>query len=175
MPEIPAAFCVRPADESDVPAMLGLARRLAQSEGATGFVATEDAWRRDGFGPARRFAAVVAEADGQSIGMITVTEFYSTGLARSALFIIDFFVDEEWRGKGVGKALLAQVAALAVVAGAPAVQIGVQGTNPARRLYEKVGFVPLRDFAILALMGPQVRALAEPALAGQWHRNDATS
>jgi GNAT superfamily N-acetyltransferase len=157
-----AGFRVRPAEIADVPAMLLLAKALAQSEGTLGaFTATEEDWRRDGFGPVRRFSAFLAEGAEGVVGMVTYTELYSTGLARSALYIIDFFVAAAHRRHGLGRKLLAHVAAAAKARGAVAVELGVQAHNPADKFYRRMGFRRVMSFMTIALTDPALSAQAK--------------
>lgn len=150
-----AAFRVRPAEIADVPVMLRLAKELAQSEGTIGaFTASEEDWRRDGFGPARRFSAFLGESAAGVVGMVTYAELYSTGLARPAFHIIDLFVAPSHRRHGLGRRLLAHVAAAAKARGAVAVELAVRAQNPADKFYRRIGFRRVMSFMTIALTDP---------------------
>src|SRR5262249_14212560 len=78
------------------------------------------------------------------------------------LFALDsIFVTPEHRGRGIGKALLAGAAAEALRRGAPCIELTVRAQNPARRLYERVGFEPVRGAMIYVLAGNALTALAQ--------------
>jgi len=89
-------------------------RELAEFEHELEWVTiTEEDLAQDGFGDNPKFRAWIAEWDGQAAGYALVFGYYSTWAGR-ALFLEDLFVRESFRGRGVGKALLAAVARIAV-------------------------------------------------------------
>ena len=149
-----AGFSVRPATPADVPALLRLKRQLAILENAE-FVlrASPQDWLRDGFGPHARFTAFVAEHAGAVIGMVTASERYYTSWAGCTLYIQDIYVEPDWRGCGMGAALLGCVAALAIEHGSPLVELTVREDNPARGLYRGLGFhqIECANYAIAGL------------------------
>src|ERR1700737_4604831 len=109
---------IRPATRDDVPVLLSLIRELAAYEEKTHkAVVTESDLLRDGFGPQQKFRALIAEWNGEPVGYASFFYFYSTFQGRAALFLEDLFVLDKFRGNGIGKALLAAVAKLAVKEG----------------------------------------------------------
>lgn len=137
----PKSIHVRPATPADVPAILGMKRKLQAAHG-TEFAlrATADDWLRDGFGPNARFTAFVAEYDLILAGMITCSERYYTGWAGSTLYIQDMFVEADLRRRGIGKMLLARAAFHALDRKCPVIELTVRKDNPVRRLYRHLGF-----------------------------------
>jgi GNAT superfamily N-acetyltransferase len=106
---------IRAATAHDVPAILAFVRALAEYERAPDAVtATEADLLRDGFGPNPYFQCLIAELDGQRAGYAFYFFDYSTWLGRPGLYLEDIFVHPQFRGRGVGKALLQRVAAIAV-------------------------------------------------------------
>jgi GNAT superfamily N-acetyltransferase len=106
---------IRIATAHDVPVILAFIRALAEYERAPDAVtATEADLLRDGFGPNPYFQCLIADLDGQPAGFAFYFFDYSTWLGRPGLYLEDIFVHPEFRGKGVGKALLQRVAAIAV-------------------------------------------------------------
>jgi GNAT superfamily N-acetyltransferase len=89
-------------------------RELAEFEGWVDYVTirAEDL-ARDGFGEHQRFRALIAESDGQPAGYALFFAYYSTWTG-PGLFLEDLFVREPFRRCGIGKALLAAVARIAV-------------------------------------------------------------
>jgi ribosomal protein S18 acetylase RimI-like enzyme len=158
-----AAYRVRPATPADVPALLRLKRQLAILENAE-FVlrATPQDWLRDGFGSGARFTAFVAEHDGAVVGMVTASERYYTSWAGCTLYIQDIYVEPDWRGRGIGAALLGCVAMLALERGMPLVELTVREDNPARRLYGRLGFHQV-ECANYVIAGPALANLAGAA------------
>jgi ribosomal protein S18 acetylase RimI-like enzyme len=160
-----AAFSVRPAAPADVPALLRLKRELAILENAQSVLrASAQDWRRDGFGPQARFTAFVAEHAGKVVGMVTASERYYTSWAACTLYIQDIYVEPDWRGRGIGAALLGCVAALALERGSPLVELTVREDNPARGLYGRLGFHQVQC-ANYVIAGPELAKLAAPVRA----------
>jgi len=105
---------IRPATVQDVPLLRAMIRELAEYEHELELVTiSEEDLSRDGFGKDPRFRALIAEWDGQPAGYALVFGYYSTWVGRG-LFLEDLFVRESFRGRGIGKALLASVARMAV-------------------------------------------------------------
>jgi GNAT superfamily N-acetyltransferase len=99
----------QPAD-AEVLATLGRALNVQQGDPSTYF--TAEAVRRDGFGEAPKFEAWVAEVNGQIVGYtLVVPAAYETGYAKAGVYVQDVFVAPEARQHGVGRALMAAVAA----------------------------------------------------------------
>jgi GNAT superfamily N-acetyltransferase len=150
------------ATPDDVPALYLLKWQMALAEGsAHALRASETDWRRDMCGPQPRFVAVVAEQDGTLIGMAILVERYSPAWVGPLLAIDAVFVTPAHRRRGLGKALLARAAAEALGRGVPFVELMVRTQNPARRLYERVGFEPVRGAMTYVLAGEALAVLAQ--------------
>src|SRR5690348_16318943 len=99
----------------DIPLILSLIRELAEYERAPNAVAcTEEDLHRDGFGPSPKFHVIIAEWNGEPAGMAFYFYNYSTWQGRHGIFIEDFFVRPRFRGKGVGRSLMANLAQTAI-------------------------------------------------------------
>jgi GNAT superfamily N-acetyltransferase len=105
-------YSIRPATIQDAPAITAMIHEFAEFEHLETSVLQEDI-ERDGFGPSPKFRALVAEWNGQPAGYAIFFEFYSSFQGRAGLFLDDLFVRPQYRQQGIGKALLADVAALA--------------------------------------------------------------
>jgi GNAT superfamily N-acetyltransferase len=157
----PPVLSVRAAAPADIPALLGMKWQLAILEKAEfAMRATEHDWLRDGFGAAARFQAYVAEQDAGIIGMATASERYYTGWAGFSLYLQDIYVAPAHRQHGVASALLARVAACAVERGCLFVELTVRDDNPARKLYRRTGFVPVKHSFAYVLGGSALTDLA---------------
>jgi GNAT superfamily N-acetyltransferase len=168
-----ASFRVRAAEPADVQALMRLKRLLAQAEDSLHAVrASEADWLRDGFGPNAGFCAFVAQDEaGAIIGMATCSQRTITGWNGPVIFLQDLFVEPLHRRRGIARALMARVAALAREVGSPIVELTVRADNPAQRFYLSNGFQPLPQCLTYLLAGPALEALAEQdkatlALAG---------
>jgi ribosomal protein S18 acetylase RimI-like enzyme len=153
---------IRFARPDDVPAIYLLKWQMALAEGvAQTLRASEADWRRAAFGPQPQFFAIVAETEGAVVGMATVVERYSPPWGGPLCVIDDVFVAPAHRGRGIGKALLARAAAEALRRGVPFVELMVRVENPARRLYERIGFERIRGAATYVLAGNALLTLAD--------------
>jgi GNAT superfamily N-acetyltransferase len=152
---------IRPATAADIPLMYLLVRGLAEYEREPDSVKiTEEQLLRDGFGPNHYYDCLIAEEDGQPAGFALYFPIYSTWQGPS-LHLEDLFVLPEFRGKGIGKALLNQVAANAVKRGCARVQWDVLNWNqPAIDFYHSIGAVMMHDWRGMRLTGDALRALA---------------
>lgn len=83
---------------------------------------------------------VIAEIDGLAVGVANCFTAYSTFRAKPLVNVHDLCVHHDWRGRGVGRALLDAVAEEAASRGCCKVTLEVRDDNPARRLYERAGF-----------------------------------
>ena len=106
---------IRRAEANDVALILNFIRALAEYEHLSqAMVATEQDLLRDGFGAEPKFRCVIAEWDQAPVGFALYFYNYSTFQGRPGIFLEDLFVNPEFRGKGIGKALLLHLAQLAV-------------------------------------------------------------
>src|SRR5271154_6288872 len=106
---------IRPATADDCGLILGFIRELALYEKAPGaVVATADQLREHGFGDNPQFEALIAELDGEPVGMALFHTRFSTWLGQPTLYLEDIFVSEAARDHGVGRRLMARLATIAL-------------------------------------------------------------
>ena len=154
---------IRPATREDVPVILQLIRDLATYERATeAAVAKPEDLLRDGFGPEPKFRVVIAEWDGQPAGFALFFFNYSTWQGRPGLFLEDLFVRPEFRGKGVGRALLVHLAQIAVRENCGRFVWQVLDWNtPAIEFYKSLGAKVLDDWLTMRVEGEALEKLVE--------------
>ncbi len=156
---------LRPATPADVPQILAFIRDLAEYEREPDAVhATEADLLRDGFGSTRRFDCLVAELNQSgatlAVGFALYFHNYSTWRGHAGIHIEDLYVRPEHRGKGIGKALLTRVAAIAVAEGCTRLQWDVLEWNTsAIGFYEQMGAQMLTEWRTMRVTGPQLDAL----------------
>ena len=86
---------------------------------------------------------------------------YSTWLGRHGIYLEDLYVAPDCRGRGYGRALLAELARICVEHGYGRLEWSVLDWNsPARRFYESLGSVVMDEWTVHRLTGPALRALA---------------
>jgi GNAT superfamily N-acetyltransferase len=157
---------IRPATAADVPLILDLIRALAEYEREPDAVKTTEAdLMRDGFGERPCFECLIAESgSGEPAGFALYFYNYSTWRGRAGIHLEDLFVLPHFRGQGIGKALLARVAARAVEKGCVRLQWDVLTWNQtAIDFYQSLGARILDDWHIMRVNDQAIQALAELA------------
>jgi GNAT superfamily N-acetyltransferase len=156
---------IRPATIHDAALLRTMIRELAEFEHELELVTiTEEELARDGFGQNPRFRAWIADWDGQPAGYALVFGYYSTWAGRG-LFLEDLFVRESFRGRGIGKALLAAVARVAVEEHCYGIHWEVLDWNEkAIELYKVLGAEFRDQWRPVLLTGEALHRLAEKAL-----------
>jgi GNAT superfamily N-acetyltransferase len=159
---MPTSLNLRPATPDDVPQILAFIRDLATYEREPDAVlATEADLLRDGFGETKRFHCIIAEADTQAAGFALYFYSYSTWEGRPGIYVEDLYVCPEHRGKGIGKALLTRVAAIAVAEGCPRLEWSVLDWNqPSIDFYHSLGAVMKSEWKGMRVSGTALFSLA---------------
>ena len=103
------------AQETDTPLILQFIRELADYEHLLDQVVADEATLRDQLFEKRRAEVLFALEDGAEVGFALFFHNFSTFLGRAGLYLEDLYVRPEHRGKGYGKALFRQLAAIAAV------------------------------------------------------------
>jgi GNAT superfamily N-acetyltransferase len=159
---------LRFAAPDDVALLLQLIRELAAYEREPGaVVATEGDLYRYGFGPERRFEALLAFVDGEPAGFALFYPDFSTWLGRPGLYLEDLYVREWARGRGVGRRLMARLAALAIERDWPALHFNVLDWNPARGFYRRLSIDARDEWQPYGADGDVLRSLAAQDLEDQ--------
>ena len=157
------AFALWDATETDLPHIIRLVRGLAEYERLSHrMVATEDDFRRIMFGPKPLAYAVLAEADGQPVGIALWFWTVSTFAAKPGIYLEDLFVEPSHRGMGVGLALLRRLANIARANDCIALEWNVLNWNqPAIDFYERIGARPVKDWTVYRMEPGAIAALAQ--------------
>lgn len=110
----------------------------------------------------RALEAVLAEIDGEVVGMATFFQTYSTFAAKRGLYLEDIYVVAEHRHKGVGTAILRHVVRLARERGYGRVEwTTLLWNTPAIEFYETLGATPNDAWTTYRLSGEWMERLAE--------------
>ncbi len=135
-----SAIRIRFAAADDVELLLEFIHELAVYEKMPNAVqASEAELLRYGFGPERRFEAIIAFLDDRPAGFALFFADFSTWRGRPGLYLEDIFVREWARRHGVGRQLMARLAAIAVERDWGALRFLVLDWNPARGFYHRLG------------------------------------
>ena len=179
------SFTLRPATRADLPAIVGLIRELAVYEKLEYLVVcTPESIAPHLFGPRPAAEVVVAEVPAEValevsaempaevpaadtpvvVGFALYFTNFSTFLGRPGLYLEDLYVKPAQRGRGIGKALLAHLGALAVERGCGRFEWSVLDWNePAIRFYERMGATLLPDWRICRVTGGALAAFERRA------------
>ncbi len=157
-------YSIRRAERGDTPELLAMIRELAAYERlADEVVGDTDRLERSLFelGAAE---ALIAEVEGEAVGYAIYFSTFSTFLCLPGIWCEDIFVRPPWRGDGIGKALLATVAAVAAERGYERLDWVVLGWNqPAIEFYEGLGATQLSDWQTMRLDGERLRRVVAEA------------
>ncbi len=155
---------IRPATVHDAALLWSMIHELAEYERELDQVTIrKEDLVRDGFGENPRFRAFIAEWDGQTAGYALFWGYYSTWAGRG-MFLEDLFVREAFRGRGIGKALLAGVARVAVDEHCYGIHWEVLDWNEkAIELYKNLGATFRDQWRPVLLTDEPLRRLAEKA------------
>jgi GNAT superfamily N-acetyltransferase len=154
---------VRPASKEDVPLVFELICELADYERLRHAVrATIDDVREALFGSRPCCEAVVAAVDGADVAFALFFHNFSTFAGRPGLYLEDVYVRPAARGRGVGRALLAHLAGLAVERNCARMEWAALDWNePAIRFYEGLGAEKLDDWRLFRLSGEALQRAAD--------------
>jgi GNAT superfamily N-acetyltransferase len=155
-------IAIRPARPADVPRILELIRELADYERSLDQVtATAEDLRDALFAAQPAVFGHVAEADGDVVGFALWFLNFSTWLGRHGIYLEDLYVTPAMRGRGVGTALLAELAATCVRRGYGRLEWWVLDWNaPAIGLYRSIGAEPMSEWTVQRLTGTALSRLA---------------
>lgn len=153
---------IRNAVEADVPLILEFIRALAEYERlADEVAATEADIRAALFGPRPYAEVMIASFDHVPAGFALFFHNFSTFVGKPGLYLEDLFVKPEFRGHGLGFALLRHLAQIAIERDCGRVEWAVLDWNePSIRFYQKIGAIPKDEWTIFRLTGDAISALA---------------
>lgn len=161
MKAVPGFQIVR-ATVGDVPVILSFIRQLAEYEKLSDAVtATEEVLRETLFGPRAVAEVLIGRLDTSPVGFALFFHNFSTFLGRPGIYLEDLFVIPEMRGRGFGRALLAELARLAVERECGRLEWSVLDWNePAIRFYKNLGAVPMDEWTTFRVTGDNLKRLA---------------
>jgi len=157
---------IRPATPADVPTILHFIRELALFEREPdAVIATEEGLLRDGWGPTPRYTCLIADwtenGTTQPAGFALYFTSYSTWLGHHGIRLEDLYVTPEHRKKGIGRALLAKLARIALDEGCGRLEWDVLDWNVnAIAVYQRIGANIQTEWRIMRLAGDALHQLA---------------
>ncbi len=155
----------RPATPADLPLIAELIRALAEYEKLAHEVRFDEALLLDKLFGTRPYAEViVGEVDGTAQGFALFFHNFSTFEGRPGVYLEDLFVRPAARGSGLGKALLAELARIAVERDCARLEWSVLDWNePAIGFYKALGAKPMDEWTVFRVDGTALQTLATGA------------
>lgn len=157
---------VRPATPGDARLIVEFIRELAAYEKlAHECRADEDSIRRhlfgEGFGRGPVAECLIGEVDGRAEGFALFFTNFSTFLCRPGVYLEDLYVRPAAQGRGLGLALLRELARLALERGCGRVEWSVLDWNrPAIEFYRRAGARPMEEWTVFRLAGAALTEFA---------------
>jgi GNAT superfamily N-acetyltransferase len=160
--ESPKGYVIRSVTPDDMDVLANLVHELAVYEKLEQHAqATPDDFRRHLFGPRPAAEAALAEVSGEPVGFALWFTTFSTFRGQPGIYLEDLFVRPQYRGKGIGKALLAHLARLAIERGGGWMGWSVLNWNePSIGFYDALGAWPMKEWTTYRLDGEPLRRLA---------------
>ena len=156
------SFQIRAATKADVPVILSFIKKLADYERLSHeVVATEKLLIETLFGRRRTAEVALGYFKREPVGFVLFFHNFSTFLGRPGIYIEDLFVDEAFRRRGFGGALLRHVAKLAKQRNCGRLEWSVLDWNePAINFYRKLGALPMSEWTVFRVTGEDLTKLA---------------
>ncbi len=154
---------LRKAERQDASLVHAFVRELADYEQLTHeVVATEADIAEALFGPQPKVFCDIAEWEGAPAGFALWFYNFSTFRGRCGVYLEDLYVRPEQRGRGIGKALLANLARRCAAEGLARLEWAVLDWNaPSIAFYERLGARPMDQWTVYRLTGPALQALGK--------------
>lgn len=156
---------IRPATPDDLLLIAELIRALAEYEKLAHEVRFDETTLAIKlFGPRPYAEVIIGEIDGVAQGFALFFHNFSTFEGRPGIYLEDLFVRPDARGSGLGKALLAELARLAVERDCARLEWSVLDWNePSIGFYKALGAKPMDEWTVFRVDGDALDALAKAA------------
>ncbi|MEM9283575.1 MAG: GNAT family N-acetyltransferase [Verrucomicrobiota bacterium] len=158
------------AEARDLSTILELVHLKAAFDGFPDSVtATKESLENGLFSDSPEAQVLLAESEGEVIGMASFHSHYSTFIAKPGIWLDDLFVREEQRGRGAGEALMIRLAQICRDMGGSRIEWSTAARNALGiKFYERIGSVVFEGSRLTRLEGVALEQLA--ALPGAERR-----
>ena len=152
----------RKAGRKDVALILEFIRELADYEKMLDEVVATPELLEKWIFDERKAEVIFALEDGKEVGFALFFHNFSTFLGRAGIYLEDLYVRTEYRGKGYGKALLKELARIAVERGCGRLEWWCLDWNkPSIDFYLSLGAEPMKDWTVYRIAGETLQKLAK--------------
>ena len=155
-------FRFRYATEEDAGLILEFIQNLAEYENMSDDVIATEEILREWIFEKKKAEVIFALEDDREVGFALFFHNFSTFLGRAGLYLEDLFVRQEYRGRGYGKGLLKQLAAIAVERGCGRLEWSCLDWNkPSIDFYLSLGATPMDEWTVYRIAGDGLKEFAE--------------
>jgi len=152
---------LRFAIEEDVSTILDFIKKLAEYENMEDQVVATESILKEWLFEKKKAEVILAEVEGVTVGVALFFHNFSTFLGRAGIYLEDLFVLPSERGKGYGKALLAELAKITIERGCGRLEWACLDWNkPSINFYLSLSAKPMDDWTIYRLAGQDLYRLA---------------
>lgn len=150
------------AEEKDIAVILEFIKELAEYEKMLNDVVADEKLLKEWIFDKKKAEVILAEVDGKEAGFALFFHNFSTFLGRAGIYLEDLFVKPEFRGKGIGKGLLKQLAKITVERGCGRLEWSCLDWNkPSIDFYISLDAKPMDEWTVYRLTGETLRKMAE--------------
>lgn len=152
----------RKAQREDVSLILNFIRELAEYEGMLDEVVADEATLETWIFDHQKAEVIFVLDQGQEVGFALFFHNFSTFLGRSGIYLEDLYVKEEYRHQGYEKAILKELARIAVERGCGRLEWWCLDWNqPSIDFYLSLGAQPMSDWTVYRISGSTLKSMAE--------------
>ena len=150
----------RTAQEKDTALILNFIKELAEYEKMSDQVVADEKLLREQIFEKKNAEVIFAVEDGIEVGFALFFHNFSTFVGRAGLYLEDIYVKPEFRGRGHGKALIRELARIAVERNCGRMEWSCLDWNrPSIDFYLSLGAEPMSEWTVYRLTGDKLRAL----------------
>ena len=152
----------RNAERKDTALILRFIKELAEYEKMSDQVVADEAKLKEWIFDKQKAEVIFALEDGKEVGCALFFHNFSTFLGRAGIYLEDFYVKPEYRGKGYGKAILKRLASIAAERGCGRLEWWCLDWNkPSIDFYTSLGAEPMSDWTVYRITGDTLKQLAD--------------
>lgn len=152
----------RYAEEKDTALILQFVKELAEYERMSDEVVATEELLKEWIFEKQKAEVIFALENGREVGFALFFHNFSTFLGRAGIYLEDLFVKPEYRGKGYGKALLKNLAQLALERGCGRFEwVCLDWNKPSIDFYLSLDATPLDEWTVYRLTGETLKKMAE--------------